>query len=244
MDNYSTNHAVSNPLTIAFADVFSYIFEFERCCATKQPDINEVKNGLISMLEASADYILTESVDLRDYDDARFAVCAWIDEVILHMPWTYRDSWQRNLLQNKFYGTVNAGSEFYDRLNILGHENVIVREVYFICLALGFKGKYSLADDTVLLNKIQESIFATLVDETKIMPGDKKLLPEMARQLEDKEGIYTEQKTEQKFLDFNRNYSLRLLLIPPLFLVLVYFIYSYFLNGIAGNIISHVVAKQ
>ena len=81
------------------------------------------------------DFILAESVDPRDYDDARFAVCAWVDEVILHMLWIHRDLWQRNLLQNKYYGTVNAGSEFYDRLNILGHGNVIVREVYFLCLS-------------------------------------------------------------------------------------------------------------
>ena len=240
MDNYSAKDAVSNSLTIAFADLFSYILEFERYCATKQPGIDEVKRRLLTMLEGSAVYILTESVDPRDYDDARFAVCAWIDEVILHMPWIHRDLWQRNLLQNKYYGTVNAGSEFYDRLNILSHQNVIVREVYFLCLALGFKGKYSLADDAVLLDKIKDSTLAALVDEIQVLPGHKKLLPKMAGQSEDQEGLYA----EQKFLNSNRSYSFILLLIPPLFLALVYFIYAYFLNGVAENILSHVVTRQ
>ena len=240
MDNYSAKHAASNPLTAAFADVFSYILEFEKYCTTKQPEISEVKSKLLKMLEVSAAYILAESVDPRDYDDARFAVCAWVDEVILHMPWIHRDLWQRNLLQNKYYGTVNAGSEFYDRLNILGHDNVIVREVYFLCLALGFKGKYSLADDTVLLDEIKQSTLAALYDETQVLPGNKKLLPELASQSEGKVDIYT----EQKLLNFNKNNSLLLLLIPPLFLTLIYFIYAYFLNGVAENIMSNVVARQ
>ena len=83
---------VTNILTVAFADVFSYILEFEKYCTIKQPEISEVKSKLLMILEVSAAYILAESVDPRDYDDARFAVCAWVDEVILHMPWIHRGS--------------------------------------------------------------------------------------------------------------------------------------------------------
>jgi len=241
MDNYLARHTLSNPLTIAFADVFSYIFEFKKHCVTNQPVIDEVSGRLQKILEKSAVYILTQAVDPRDYDDARFAVCAWVDEMILHMPWTYRDSWQRNLLQNKYYATVNAGSEFYDRLNSIDSGNYFVREVYFLCLGLGFKGSHSFDEDTVLLDKIKESILTSLVDETKGLTGsDKHLLFEMAYQTENKAGLCA----ELKLSGLTKKRYLLVLLIPPLLLVSVYSIYAYFLNDVAKNIMFHVVAGQ
>ena len=235
-----TKYNLLNSLTIAFADVFTSIFELEKSSATKQPELDEVKSRLLCLLEGSADYILKASVDPRDYDDARFAVCAWVDEVILRMPWAYRDLWQRNLLQNKYYGTVNAGSEFYDRLNILSQDNIRVREVYFICLSLGFKGKYSLQKDAIGLNKIKGSVLPALVDGTQGLTGDKNLSIVKDCMADNKPGLYA----EKKLLNLKNNYPLFLLLTPPLLLTAVYFIFSWFLNNVAENITSHVVTWQ
>jgi type VI secretion system protein ImpK len=78
-----------------------------------------------------------------------FAVCAYVDEVLLTSVWSDRAAWQQASLQRIHFNTTNAGSEFYERLNLLSKhgEDRSVREVFLLCLGLGFKGRYFDPDD-------------------------------------------------------------------------------------------------
>ncbi|MCE5248690.1 DotU family type IV/VI secretion system protein [bacterium] len=71
-----------------------------------------------------------------------FAVSAWIDETILCSGWSGRNQWQRYPLQMCFFKTTMAGEEFFSRLFRLGSHEKNTLEVYYFCLALGFKGQY------------------------------------------------------------------------------------------------------
>lgn len=55
----------------------------------------------------------------KDYKEALFAVCAFVDEALLTSSWTEKSRWQEATLQRIFFGTVNAGVEFYDHLRSL-----------------------------------------------------------------------------------------------------------------------------
>jgi len=77
-----------------------------------------------------------------EYNEARFAVCAWIDEAILCSGLPERELWMGELLQRRLYGTTRAGEEFYDHLRDLNDAMLQVRDVYYHCLALGFKGRF------------------------------------------------------------------------------------------------------
>jgi type IV/VI secretion system ImpK/VasF family protein len=100
---------------------------------------------------------LDDTVDLRDYDAARFAVCAWIDEKVLNSSWAYRETWKGDLLQEAFYNTTHAGEEFFTRLDGLKSTQDSVRQVYLLCLLLGFKGRYCRDGDHIILQKIVDS---------------------------------------------------------------------------------------
>lgn len=77
-------------------------------------------------------------------DAARFAVVAYLDELILVSQWAEKPRWQQLTLQRELFHTTNAGAEFYTRLGALGDDDPAraAREVYYLCLALGFRGKY------------------------------------------------------------------------------------------------------
>lgn len=76
----------------------------------------------------------------------KYALAALIDETILTSRWQIREGWSGNPLQLEYFNDFAAGEEFYSKLEHLRHSSdrakVDVLEVYYLCLALGFRGKY------------------------------------------------------------------------------------------------------
>lgn len=92
-----------------------------------------------------------------DIDRALFATVAWIDETIMCSPWKGAEAWSRRPLQKVLFNTTKGGVEFFEHLDALHSDENMVREVYFLCLALGFEGRYSTegASGRLTLNDIK-----------------------------------------------------------------------------------------
>ncbi|HFQ81453.1 MAG TPA: DotU family type IV/VI secretion system protein, partial [Desulfobacterales bacterium] len=88
---------------------------------------------------------------------ARFAICAWGDEAILRSSWEGRAQWQKEPLQRLYFQTTDAGKEFFERLNKLGPQQTEAREIFYLCLAMGFKGQYHQEGDAMLLEQLKTS---------------------------------------------------------------------------------------
>jgi type VI secretion system protein ImpK len=73
---------------------------------------------------------------------ARFALVAWLDEVILRSSWSGRDEWAGRPLQLRLFRTNRAGNEFYEHLARLRPEWLGAREIFLLVLSLGFEGQY------------------------------------------------------------------------------------------------------
>lgn len=80
--------------------------------------------------------------------DAQYALCAFLDESVLNAGQSeIRDQIEVNPLQFQYFGVHLAGQGFFEKLEALRTDvkrNLDVLEVYHLCLALGFEGKYSL----------------------------------------------------------------------------------------------------
>lgn len=80
-------------------------------------------------------------------EQAKFALVGFLDETILQSNWALRDVWAGSPLQLQYFNEFSAGEEFYNKLDGLRNTDdprkLEVLEVYFLCLALGFKGKYA-----------------------------------------------------------------------------------------------------
>jgi type VI secretion system protein ImpK len=82
-------------------------------------------------------------VPQEDVQQAKYAICAFIDEMILTSSWPIKESWADKPLQLAYFNDFSAGEEFYTKIDTLrGAKKNAVLEVYYLCLALGFRGKY------------------------------------------------------------------------------------------------------
>ena len=83
-------------------------------------------------------------VSRDDAREASFAVVAFLDETIQRSAWSERGDWQQQPLQLELFDRNDAGEEVFHRLEALrsaGAERADVLEVYYLCLALGFRGR-------------------------------------------------------------------------------------------------------
>lgn len=79
--------------------------------------------------------------------EAKYALVALMDETVLSIPGTCRDYWIGRPLQLDVFGDNIAGEEFFNKLQKLlvqPEKKKDVLEVYYLCLSLGFEGKYKI----------------------------------------------------------------------------------------------------
>jgi type VI secretion system protein ImpK len=105
-----------------------------------------------------------------DYELARFAVFAWIDETILSSAWEGKKQWLGEQLQRRYYHTADAGQAFFERLNAIGPHQLDVREIYYLCLAMGFSGQYCNEGDDYLLEQLKTSNLKLLTGSSMGIP--------------------------------------------------------------------------
>ena len=74
---------------------------------------------------------------------ALLAVCVWADEQIMNAQWDgVSEMWPNSLLQKEFFNTNLGGELFYEKLDTLFGDTMIAHDVFALCLAQGFKGRY------------------------------------------------------------------------------------------------------
>jgi type IV/VI secretion system ImpK/VasF family protein len=142
-----------------FSDLIGYVLLFEQANQQGQfqPSYEQTRREIAALLEQEKAATRREGLPDRDYQDASFAVIAWADETILkHSSWTHHAEWNAFPLQLEYFQTRNAGEEFFDRLERLRPEQKAIRDVYYVCLGLGFSGRYFLGlEDELKLNQIR-----------------------------------------------------------------------------------------
>lgn len=220
-------------LTDCFIDLIAYIAYFSIRTGTRQPHFDQVKADILRLLTESQNRMSQGNFSQEDYDLARFAVIAWVDETILSSSWNEKDKWQREQLQRVYYQTTDAGEIFFDRLNSIGPHQRDVREVYYLCLALGFKGRYIYEGDDYLLEQLKTSNLKVLTGSSVDVPSLQKgnLFPN-AYPLESAPGSQT--KPLRRFSIFN----LVCLSLPVILFLGLYLIYTFILGNVGDNLLK------
>ncbi len=223
-------------LTDCFMELVAYTAYFLKSVNQKQPPYDQVKADIQRILSQSDDCVKKDLFPQADYDLARFAICAWVDEAILNAPWQEKDQWKREQLQRLYYHTTDAGEEFFERLNQLGLHQRDVREVYFLCLALGFMGRYCHPGDEYLLSQVKASNLKLLLGSTVGLPSLERadLFPE-AYQSGSGEPLIHPRRSRFSLV------TLGCLIGPPVLLGVLYLIYNFSLNNVVEHFFGKVV---
>jgi type VI secretion system protein ImpK len=132
------------------SDVLSLILQLRSSQDLPAPDILQRRVlGLFDTMMANG---REAGIPEQDMIEAKYALAAFADEVIYHSNWPGRTQWLNNPLQLQFFAENTAGDGFFDRLDMLysqrGRDHVT--QVFFLCLALGFQGKFRLGQQEAL----------------------------------------------------------------------------------------------
>jgi type VI secretion system protein ImpK len=135
---------VAQPRTLGriAGDFFNTILLFQQSPEANYSSPSALRSQMLGLLDGVLRDPDTKSLPPADLEEARFALVAWADEMVLKSSWSGRDDWQREPLQVQLFRTNKAGNEFYDHLAQLRPDQTAAREIYFLCLLLGFEGQY------------------------------------------------------------------------------------------------------
>lgn len=91
-------------------------------------------------------------------EQAKYALAAFIDETVINSENNCRESWVTEPLQTQFFNDNLAGENFFKRLESMLpdlRQHLDAAEVYYLCLALGFQGRYRISGQEVLPNVVR-----------------------------------------------------------------------------------------
>jgi type VI secretion system protein ImpK len=122
-------------------------------------DADLLRERIIGMLNRMEKYARRENFDKKEIQRAKFALVAFIDETIISSEWEQKEIWLANPLQLQIFNRFDAGEKFFqllDHFRTRPYDYSQLMEIYFLCLSLGFKGKYGIRDQAGLKLVIED----------------------------------------------------------------------------------------
>ena len=137
-------------LALHFQEVLTAI---ERLRGNRQgvTDANAFRHHTKEALKTAAAQALTAGYTPEDVKYATYATVAFLDESVLNSHNPVFADWARKPLQEEMFGTQIAGEVFFQHLQMLlgrtdSPDLADLLEIYYLCLLLGFGGKYSVGN--------------------------------------------------------------------------------------------------
>jgi type VI secretion system protein ImpK len=97
---------------------------------------------------------------------ARYVLCTTVDEFVLSTPWGANSIWRQQSLLRIYHQETSGGEKFFLLLDKLIHDpakNIDLLELMYVCLALGFQGRYRVETDGAnTLEAIRENLYRTI----------------------------------------------------------------------------------
>lgn len=119
-----------------FMYVSSIVDEIE---ANKNPSAEDVNAKIRGLLDQAENRLGSRP----DWDLAKYALVAWVDDLLIEAAWDGSVWWEQNKLEFKIFKTADAFSKFYEqarKATELPQKDAL--EVFYVCVVLGFRGLY------------------------------------------------------------------------------------------------------
>jgi type VI secretion system protein ImpK len=156
------------------ADTLSFALRLPT--AVDLPAAAELRARAMGMLDAMVSQGRAAGIPDVELAEARYPLVAFIDEQVLKSTWHGRTEWMNQPLQLISYREYTAGENFFVRLRSLLQSGArpLAIEIYYLCLALGFRGAYGVTGETSAINSYVE---ATRRELGKHLPSAAKFGP-------------------------------------------------------------------
>lgn len=150
-----------NPLVAAASTVLSDVVRLKRD-STPQ-DMLELNQRLSSNLKLFEARALRDGSESSQVMAARYILCTVVDEAVVTTSWGVESEWARMSLLSTFHHETFGGEKFFqllERLSANPVKHLPMLELMYLCLALGFEGKYRVIPRGMLdLEAIRDSLY-------------------------------------------------------------------------------------
>jgi type VI secretion system protein ImpK len=113
------------------------------------PDVGDLRRHALEEIRRFEERARTAGVSTEVTRAARYALCASLDEAVLSTPWGAQSEWAQQTLLVALHREAWGGEKFFemlDRITQAPAEHIDLMELQYLCLALGFAGKYQVVD--------------------------------------------------------------------------------------------------
>ena len=155
---------------IAFAGpIFDLILRLKAGIVTPSNDLRPQIAAMLTDFEKRGERYRFSSKIIQV---SKFALAAFVDETVLSSKFNLKEEWEKNPLQLEYFGEQLAGNKFFEKLLAMIKQVDVTAdavEIYYVCMLLGFRGRYGVYEKEKLLSIMQETANA-LVRAGKIRP--------------------------------------------------------------------------
>jgi len=154
-----------NPLVDAAAPLLQLLARLRNLA--NPPDPAELRERAVRGMRAFEQRTRQAGLPLELIRPAHYALCASLDDVVLNTPWGSTGVWDARPLIATFHQDVKGGERFFDVLAQMRQnpgQFLAVVELMYLCLALGFQGRYRLDPrGPAELDRLREETYALIV---------------------------------------------------------------------------------
>lgn len=112
-------------------------------------DVGSVRQHALSEIRAFEQQAQAASIPNEVVTAARYALSATLDEAVLSTPWGAQSEWSQHTLLVALHREAWGGEKFFDMLERTSKEParyIDLMELQYLCLAVGFCGKYQVIE--------------------------------------------------------------------------------------------------
>jgi type VI secretion system protein ImpK len=113
------------------------------------PDIAGLRRQALEQMREFEERARAGGVTHETARSARYVLCAALDEAVLSTPWGGQSEWGGQTLLVTLHSETWGGEKFFamvERMSTDLERFIELLELQYVCLALGFAGKYAVAD--------------------------------------------------------------------------------------------------
>jgi type VI secretion system protein ImpK len=113
--------------------------------AVQQANIATLRQQAVQEVRSFEERMRTSGVAPEDAVVARYLICTFVDSAVLNTPWGAQGDWAAQSLLVVFHKEVSGGEKFFEileRLRANPSRYIDLIELGYVCLALGYEGKF------------------------------------------------------------------------------------------------------
>jgi len=111
--------------------------------ATSVEDVATLKRQCMELVREYQQALRAREIQPETVDIASYCICALLDELVLNSEWGQSGQWAASSLLSEFHSQTWAGEHFFELVEQAKRSsNIPLLTLQYLCLSLGFKGKY------------------------------------------------------------------------------------------------------